>query len=237
MQTIAFSFPVLCCSLYSSWRGNSILWCYVYTTVRALILALAESGISDRVRFIKGKFKITVWIANFNNKIDGNYLIDEIKAFNYWYFKTLFPILSKIGSLWIPHHEIHNQPHSFSSPSISALTSSNTKRKTNKSLHGSCSVYSVSHSILFCPNSFDFHCSLHWVIGLVWCLWLLLHHRYWIIPSTWLRYLVVALSHGGSTVLVRQDRPHHILQFIDGVHVGVGKLKALYLGLDSSWVG
>jgi hypothetical protein len=37
--------------------------------------------------------------------------------------------------------------------------------------------------------------------------------------------------------LVRQDRPHHILQFIDGVHVGVGKLKALYLGLDSSWVG
>ena len=54
--------------------------------------------------------------------------------------------------------------------------------------------HSVSHSILFCLNSFTYKCSFQWVIGLAWGLWLLLHCQYWIFTGTPLGYPVVGLS-------------------------------------------
>lgn len=55
--------------------------------------------------------------------------------------------------------------------------------------------WSVSHNILFGPNSFTCRCSLHFVIGLVQGFRLLLHHQYWTLIETALRYPAVALNH------------------------------------------
>ena len=70
-------------------------------------------------------------------------------------------------------------------------------------------------------------------IGLVRGLWLLL--QYWILTGTPLRHRVVALGHGAPAALDLQDWTVHTLQqFIDGVDVGVNRLKALHLGLGDS---
>ena len=48
-------------------------------------------------------------------------------------------------------------------------------------------------------------------------------------------YPVAVLCRGDPAALNLQDWPYHTLQqFIDGVDVGVGQLKALDLGLDGS---
>ena len=66
-------------------------------------------------------------------------------------------------------------------------------------------------------------------------LWLLLHYQYWILTGSPLGYTFVSLCHGDPTTLDLQDQPFHILwQFIDGVDVGMGQLKALDLGLGGS---
>jgi hypothetical protein len=140
-----------------------------------------------------------------------------------------------IDSLWISHH----LPQSYSSPHlfIFILCPHNhppSKRKKNKqrqNISMEASVYhSVSHSTSFCLHSFTFKCSLLWVIGLVQDLWPLLHHQYWILIETPLRYPIVALN--------LQDQPLYALQqFIGGVDTGVGKLIALDLCLGGSWVG
>jgi hypothetical protein len=61
--------------------------------------------------------------------------------------------------------------------------------------------HSVSHSIALCPHIFACKCSLPWVIGLVLGRWLLLHHQYWILTGTPLRYPVVALCLKDPVVL------------------------------------
>ena len=97
--------------------------------------------------------------------------------------------------------------------------------------------HSVSHSISLCPHIFTCKCSLQWVIGLVWGLWLLLHYQSWILTKSPLGYPAVALCHEDPAALDLQDWSLHTLQqFIDRVDVGVGQLKALNLGLGGSWV-
>jgi hypothetical protein len=87
-------------------------------------------------------------------------------------------------------------------------------------------------------NIFTCKCSLPWVFGLCRGLWLLLHNQYWLLIRTLLRYPADALCHGDHATLDLQNWPFHKLhQFIDGVNVEVGQLKALNLGLGGSWVG
>ena len=59
----------------------------------------------------------------------------------------------------------------------------------------------VYHSIPFYPYFFTCKCSLQWVTGLVWGLWLLLHYQYLILIGTPLGYPVVVLCHGDSAAL------------------------------------
>lgn len=64
-------------------------------------------------------------------------------------------------------------------------------------------------------------CSLQRVIGLVRGLWFLLHHQYWALTGTPLRFPVVALCHGDTGALGLPDMPLHKLQQItDGVDLG-----------------
>ena len=64
--------------------------------------------------------------------------------------------------------------------------------------------------------------------------WLLPPYQYQILTGTPLRCPVFALGHRDPTALSLQDQPLHELQeFIDGVLVEVGQLKALDLGLGS----
>ena len=61
------------------------------------------------------------------------------------------------------------------------------------------------------------------------------HYQYWIAISASLRYHVVALCYGDADALGLQDWPPHVLQqFVDGMNVGVGQLRALALGLGRS---
>lgn len=63
----------------------------------------------------------------------------------------------------------------------------------------------------------------------------MLHHQCWIPAGTPLGYFIVALSHGDPVALVLQDQPPHMLQqFIDVADVGEGQCKAMGLGLGSS---
>jgi hypothetical protein len=86
---------------------------------------------------------------------------------------------------------------------------------------------SVFHTIPLCPHFFTCKCSLQGVIGLVCGLWLLLHHQYWFLTRTPLRYSVVALCHGDLAALDLQGQTLHALQkFTDRIDVRVGQLKA-----------
>ena len=100
---------------------------------------------------------------------------------------------------------------------------------------GSCSI---SHSLIFSPYKFTYKCSLQGVIVLIQGLWLQLQHQYWIFTYTPLWYHIVDQSHGDPVSMVPQDRPlYDTQQLIDVVDVRVGLLKALNLGLGSSWFG
>ena len=68
-------------------------------------------------------------------------------------------------------------------------------------------------------------------------LWLLIQYQCCSLTRIPLRYPVVALCHGGPAALDLQDWSLHSLQqFIDGVDVVVGRLRALDLGLGGSGV-
>lgn len=78
------------------------------------------------------------------------------------------------------------------------------------------------HSTPFCPYIFTCKYYLQQGIGVVQGLWLLLHHRYWILERTPLGYPVAALCHGNPADL---DLQGLILltsqQFIDGVDADI----------------
>ena len=102
-----------------------------------------------------------------------------------------------IDSLWISHHGL--QSHSSPCPSISTLRPSKLpktkQQKTNNtkaSPHGWV-CHNVSYHIPFCPNSFPCKCSLQWVIGLVWGLWLLLQHQYGILSDILLLLCIIEI--------------------------------------------
>ena len=88
----------------------------------------------------------------------------------------------------------------------------------------------MSHSISpFAQNRFN-EWSLQCITGLVQGLWLLLHHQYWILTRTPLRYPVVAMCHGDPAALDLQDRPLHMFhQFINVVDAGVVNSKSRIL--------
>lgn len=89
--------------------------------------------------------------------------------------------------------------------------------------------HSVSHSIPFCPCFFSYKCSLQWLFGLVWGLWLLLYYQYWILTKTPL---------GDPVAIDPKDWPVHIFpHFRDGIEFPVGQLRALDLALSYDWVG
>lgn len=87
----------------------------------------------------------------------------------------------------------------FTSPSILATFARTKEKKTNLSLENVV-YYSVSHIIPFCPYFFTWKCSLQWLIGLVWSLWLLLFYQYRNLTEKPLRYPVVTLCHRDSVV-------------------------------------
>ena len=88
-----------------------------------------------------------------------------------------------------------------------------------------------------CPYIFTWACSLQWVIGLVWDLWLLWHPQ-WFFPGTPPGYPVAALCHGDPTALDQQEWPFHMpQQFAEGINIGVGPLKDSNLSLGGKWAG
>jgi hypothetical protein len=90
----------------------------------------------------------------------------------------------------------------------------------------------------YIPLSKHLHlqCSLQWVIGLIWDLWLLWHHQYQVLIRTPLGYPLVALCHGDPAALEQQAWPFHMPQtFADDIDFGVGKFRALDLCLSGSW--
>ena len=112
---------------------------------------------------------------------------------NYWFFVNFIPCTP------IPFISLFHHTHSLSlQPALPSPQTNQTKPLSN------CISCSVSHSIPFCPHFFACKCSLQWVIGLVWGLWLLLHYQYWILIRT---PLGVALYHGDPAPLVLQDCP------------------------------
>jgi hypothetical protein len=65
-----------------------------------------------------------------------------------------------------------------------------------------------------------------------------LHYQYRMLTRTPLGYPLVVQCLGGHAALDLQDWPLHALQqFIDGMDVRVGQLKALDLGLGGRSVG
>lgn len=69
--------------------------------------------------------------------------------------------------------------------------------------------------------------------GLVQGLWVLVHHQFWILTETHLRYPAVTLIHGDPVAMVPQDWfLHTFQQVIDEVDIGADQLKALDMGLD-----
>ena len=88
------------------------------------------------------------------------------------------------------------------------------------------------------PYIFTCKCSLQWVIGLFWDLWLLFHYLYWNFTRTPLGYPIVALCHRNPLALNLQDKLFHMLQqIIEGVDVNVVQLKTLHLGWEDNKVG
>lgn len=82
-----------------------------------------------------------------------------------------------------------------------------------------CSVVTVYHFSTHLPHK----CSLQWISGLVWVLWLLLYQQYWILTVTPLGYPVAALCLRDPVVLDLQGRPFHALQYF--VDVGMSQFK------------
>jgi hypothetical protein len=139
-------------------------------------------------------------------------------AVSRWVYPFVF-----IDSLWISHHApnltylpppfVPVPPHC--QPPSQMKIKLNKKQpplaKTNKNLvmeGGMCC--SVSHSISFGPHNFTWQCSLQWVTGLVWVLWLLLHHQSWNFTRAPLRYSLLALCHDDPAALALQDLTLHI---------------------------
>jgi hypothetical protein len=96
----------------------------------------------------------------------------------------------------------------------------------------------VFHSIPFCLQSFTCKCSLQWII-----LWsglrplvsttLSILDPHW--DSSWTS---CCCCDGDLAGLDQQDWSLHVLQqFIDGVDVGLGRLRGLDLVLGRSWIG
>lgn len=74
------------------------------------------------------------------------------------------------------------------------------------------------------------------IVGLVQGLSFLVHHQYWMLTETPLRY-PTALSHGDPVAMISQDqslKKHQ--QVIDGIDIEAGQLKALalHVGLGGS---
>ena len=135
--------------------------------------------------------------------------------------------------MWISHHA--PQSHSSPCPFISTLATSPKENLKNIYIMEVVVCHSVSHSIPFCSYIFTWKCSLQWVIGLVWRLWLLLHHQYQILTRTPSQISSSSLCHRDPAALDLYSQSLYAFhQFIDGVDVGMGRLKALDLG--SSWV-
>lgn len=113
-------------------------------------------------------------------------------------------------------HIMNHNPLISPLPSYPSSTlASSPKKKTNKwnpSLHESCGV---SHSLAFCAHSFICKCSLHWTIGLLWGLRLLLHYQYRILTGSCLRLPFLALCYRDTVALVL-SRPHDQLSYHPG---------------------
>jgi hypothetical protein len=87
-------------------------------------------------------------------------------------------------------------------PQIKKEAHKQTKPKHTKHLIVEAVIcHNMSHNIPLCPYIFTCKCSLQWVIGLVWGLWLLWHHSYLILMRLPRSYPVVTLCHGGPALL------------------------------------
>lgn len=128
----------------------------------------------------------------------------------------------------------HSPPHPFGWPSALAIypqKKMNNKKLTKQSI-GSISLWklwcvSVSHSVPFWPHIFSCKCSLHWVVGLVQGLWLLLLSQCWICPRVLLSYPFVACVMEILKVWICKTHLFHTLQqFINEVDFGGGPTQS-----------